>query len=166
MGLLCNSLTLQKRRRVYGFWQRCRPLKKRSHCWLTSLLLFVLIVLAQPGGWLGGNSASAIAAKPETILSFDSKIVVNEDSSLVVTEKIKVNAEGQSIKRGIYRDFPLTSPFHDYLVPFEVISTERNGKSIGLKRAATIFASICTKTTFIWTPASTNTHSPIKQTNS
>lgn len=48
----------------------------------------------------------------------------------MVTEKIQVNVDGKNIKRGIYRDFPLTSPFHNYLVPFEVTHAERNGESI------------------------------------
>lgn len=42
----------------------------------------------------------------EVITDFTSHILINEDSSLTVTETINVVAKGQTIKRGIYRDFP------------------------------------------------------------
>jgi uncharacterized membrane protein len=45
-------------------------------------------------------------AQQEKIISYDSKIIVNKDGSMLVTEEIKVHAEGKNIKRGIYRDFP------------------------------------------------------------
>lgn len=48
----------------------------------------------------------------ERVLSFDSDIQINRDGSLVVTETITVKAEGQQIRRGIYRDFPT-----DYVLP-------------------------------------------------
>ncbi len=69
----------------------------------------------------------------ERILNYDSRIVVNRDSSMRVTETIEVRAEGTRIRRGIYRDFPT-----DYLdkagnrvqVRFDVISVKRNGRTI------------------------------------
>ena len=42
----------------------------------------------------------------EQILSFHSDIEVLADSSMQVTETIRVVAEGDQIRRGIYRDFP------------------------------------------------------------
>ena len=42
----------------------------------------------------------------ERILNFHSDILVQEDGWIEVTETIKVRAEGQRIRRGIYRDFP------------------------------------------------------------
>ncbi len=42
----------------------------------------------------------------ERILSFHSDIVINDDASIVVTETIRVRAEGSRIRRGIYRDLP------------------------------------------------------------
>jgi len=42
----------------------------------------------------------------ERILSYDSNVAINSDGSLDVTERISVRAEGNSIRRGIYRDFP------------------------------------------------------------
>ncbi|MEZ5800036.1 MAG: DUF2207 domain-containing protein [Nitratireductor sp.] len=45
----------------------------------------------------------------EEIRSFNAEIKVNADASLDVTEIITVNAEGVDIRRGIYRDIPLSS---------------------------------------------------------
>src|ERR1041384_1312972 len=42
----------------------------------------------------------------ERIRSFDSTITVAPDGTLEVREVIRVNAEGENIRRGIYRDFP------------------------------------------------------------
>lgn len=42
----------------------------------------------------------------ERIIHFESRIIVHEDASITVTENITVKAEGNNIKRGIYRDFP------------------------------------------------------------
>jgi len=42
----------------------------------------------------------------ERIISYNSQIEVHIDGSLDVTEMIKVHAEGNQIRRGIYRDFP------------------------------------------------------------
>jgi len=45
-------------------------------------------------------------SQPERIISFDSQIKISEDGSMLVTETIKVHAERNKIRRGIYRDFP------------------------------------------------------------
>jgi uncharacterized membrane protein YgcG len=42
----------------------------------------------------------------ERILSYDSTVAVNADASMDVEERIRVRAEGEAIRRGIYRDFP------------------------------------------------------------
>ena len=42
----------------------------------------------------------------ERIISYFSDIQVAADTSLHVTETIRVEAEGQEIRHGIYRDFP------------------------------------------------------------
>ena len=71
------------------------------------------------------------AAGDERILSFDSEITVNENGSLDVTETITVRAEGQQIKRGIYRDFPTLYRgrlFSRHAVPFEVVKVTRDGR--------------------------------------
>jgi uncharacterized membrane protein YgcG len=46
------------------------------------------------------------AIAQERILSYDSEVDVQADGSLLVTERIRVRAEGREIRRGIYRDFP------------------------------------------------------------
>ncbi len=51
---------------------------------------------------------AAPAVADEVIERFDAEIVVQPDGVLAVTETIRVKAEGDQIKRGIFRDFPLT----------------------------------------------------------
>ena len=48
----------------------------------------------------------AANAQPERILKFDSRIVVQTNGALTVTETIRAQAGGDQIKHGIYRDFP------------------------------------------------------------
>ena len=72
--------------------------------------------------------ASAVAQ--ERILSYDTDINVSDDGSMLVRETIKVHAEGQQIRHGIYRDFP--TEYKDPLgiatrVPFEIVSVKRDG---------------------------------------
>ena len=50
-------------------------------------------------------SASVSAA--EFIESYHSDIEVQRNGDLLVTETIRVHAEGKAIRRGIYRDFPI-----------------------------------------------------------
>jgi uncharacterized membrane protein YgcG len=59
--------------------------------------LFAILLLCLP--------AATIA--DERILSFHSDIRVFADGMIEVTETIRVRAEGQQIRRGIYRDFPV-----------------------------------------------------------
>lgn len=47
-----------------------------------------------------------LAGADERILKFNSDIVVQGDGWIEVTETIQVRAEGNRIRRGIYRDFP------------------------------------------------------------
>ena len=67
----------------------------------------------------------------ERIQSYDTHIAVRRDGSLEVTERIAVRAEGQQIRRGIYRDFP--TRYRDRFgnrvrVNLEVLGVERNGR--------------------------------------
>jgi uncharacterized membrane protein YgcG len=67
----------------------------------------------------------------ERILAYDSQVQVNADGSLDVTERIHVRAEGGSIRRGIYRDFP--TRYRDrhgnrLVVGFEAVEVLRDGK--------------------------------------
>lgn len=67
----------------------------------------------------------------ERILSYHSDIDIAADASMVVTETIRVRAEGNSIRRGIYREFP--TRYRDrlgnrYRVEFEVLDVTRDGE--------------------------------------
>ncbi|MFA5008635.1 MAG: DUF2207 domain-containing protein [Candidatus Omnitrophota bacterium] len=66
----------------------------------------------------------------ERVLSFVSEITINEDSTMMVTEKIKVISSGKQIKRGIYRDFPTRYQDrygNNFVVNFKVLKVLRNG---------------------------------------
>ena len=85
------------------------------------LLGFVLALLAGAGP----------AAAQEIIRSYDSLVQVARDGTLTVSETIRVRAEGREIRRGIYRDFPLT--FQDAEgrrreVTFRLLEVLRDGK--------------------------------------
>jgi len=74
----------------------------------------------------------SVAPAEERILSFDSEIVVLQDGSQQVTETIRVRAEGEQIRQGIYRDFP--TDYRDrlgnrYRVGFEVLGVKRDGQT-------------------------------------
>jgi hypothetical protein len=69
--------------------------------WKHRLLSFWLFGLA-----LVFLAGAVPAGAAEKILSFHSDIKINGDASLTVTETIRVRAENDQIKRGIYRDFP------------------------------------------------------------
>ena len=69
----------------------------------------------------------------EIITNFNSAITVQPDGGMVVEETITVKAEGNKIKRGIYRDFPTT--YKDsktgkrYKVSFDLLSVYKDGSS-------------------------------------
>ncbi|MBC8025384.1 MAG: DUF2207 domain-containing protein [Steroidobacteraceae bacterium] len=74
----------------------------------------------------------ALARADERILSFDSAIAVQRDGTLEVRETIRVRAEGNRIKRGIYRDFPTVYPAKDgrqIVVGFGFESATRDGNA-------------------------------------
>lgn len=74
---------------------------------------------------------ASVAGADERILSYDSLIQVHSDSSLAVTETIRVRAEGNKIKRGIFREFPTTyfrRSGERVTVGFELLSVRRNGR--------------------------------------
>jgi hypothetical protein len=65
----------------------------------------------------------------ERILDFHSDILIMKDGWIEVSETIRVRAEGNRIRRGIYRDFP--TEYEDqlgnqYVVRFEPIQVMRN----------------------------------------
>jgi len=70
-----------------------------------------------------------LAGADERILEFQSDITVRQDGWIEVTETIRVRAEGDRIRRGIYRDFP-TEYFdklgNRYVVDFQPFAVFRN----------------------------------------
>ena len=75
-------------------------------------------------------AVSPVAAVERSILSF-ANVVVQSDGVLDVTETITVKAEGNEIRRGIYRDFPTTFEDDDgtvHHVTFDVVSVTRDGR--------------------------------------
>ena len=67
----------------------------------------------------------------EVIEQFDAVIDVAPNGNLTVTETIRVRAEGREIKRGIYRDFPLTfidSQDRSRQVTFKLIDVTRDNR--------------------------------------
>jgi uncharacterized membrane protein YgcG len=76
--------------------------------------------------WLPG-----LVLADERILDFNAAIAVHADSSMQVTETIRVRAEGGQIRRGIYRDLPLSyrgAGGQRYRVGFELLSVSRDGR--------------------------------------
>jgi len=68
----------------------------------------------------------------ERILDYQADILVHADGELLVSETIRVRAEGQDIRRGIYRDFPTryTDRFGNrYRVRLDIVDVRRDGAS-------------------------------------
>ena len=68
----------------------------------------------------------------ERILDYRSDLRINEVGQLTVTETLRVKAEGNQIRRGIYREFPThyKDRFNNnYRVDFDVISVRRDGQA-------------------------------------
>lgn len=66
----------------------------------------------------------------EKIISFHADVRILKDKSFDVTETIQFRAEGETIKRGLYRTFPVESHNANEVIikhPFEVISIKRDG---------------------------------------
>jgi hypothetical protein len=83
-------------------------------------LLVVVLLCALPRG---------LAAREE-ILSHDTVLAVLADGTLEVSETIRVRAEGDAIRHGIYRDFPVHKRAPDGTVSvatFDVLGVYRNG---------------------------------------
>lgn len=73
---------------------------------------------------------STIASADERILSFHSDIVINTDASIDVVETIRVRAEGQQIRRGIYRSIPTVyfdKTGNRFEVSIDPVSVTRDG---------------------------------------
>ncbi|MFA7413179.1 MAG: DUF2207 domain-containing protein [Rhizobium sp.] len=81
--------------------------------------------------WLVVTLAVSPVAAEEVIRDYHADIEVAPDATLTVTETITVRAEGQEIRRGIFRDFPLYAedPSGRRIeVDFDLVSVERDGE--------------------------------------
>jgi uncharacterized membrane protein YgcG len=95
-------------------------------CLLMGLGLLLLLPLGAQAG--AGDYDVDLG---ERILDYHSEIVIQQDSTMTVTETILVQALGNQIQHGIYRDFP--TRYADQLgrsrtVGFEVLSVKRDGQ--------------------------------------
>ncbi len=76
-------------------------------------------------------SSGQTSRSRERILSFDSSVTVNPDSTMDVLETIVVHANRQQIRHGILRDFPTRYPDANgtvHVVGFDVHGVTRDGK--------------------------------------
>lgn len=69
----------------------------------------------------------------EKILAYQVDVIVNTNSSLEVTETIKVNSKGNNISRGIYRTLPIKRNLNNQTFPVKhnIISIKRDGVKDG-----------------------------------
>jgi uncharacterized membrane protein YgcG len=77
------------------------------------------------------SPANAYFADGERITSFKSDITVNKDSTLSVQETIDVQTNNETIKHGIYRDYPTDyrNPLGlNYVVDLKVVKVTRDNK--------------------------------------
>ena len=74
---------------------------------------------------------TGMAGADERILDYSTEVMVHPDGELTVSEEIRVRAEGNEIRRGIYREFPTryTDRYgNHYTVEFGVDSILRDGQ--------------------------------------
>ncbi len=75
-------------------------------------------------------SFATVSLAEERIHSYHSDIIIDDKGDMTVTETITVNAEGNKIRRGIYRDFPTSYKDrfgNKYNVGFSIIKVLRDG---------------------------------------
>jgi uncharacterized membrane protein YgcG len=96
------------------------------------IALLILALLAGPLLGMGLAVPSPALAK-EAITEFASHVIMKSDGSQVVREKIVFTAEGNNIKRGLFRDFPRAYAGPEQYqgdVPFKVLSVHLDGREI------------------------------------
>ena len=96
-------------------------------------------------------------AAAERILSYHSAIEIFADGSMQVTETIEVRAEGDQVKRGVYRDFP--TDYRDRFgnrvrVEFTVLSVTRDGNNEAYRTQQGKKGKILCISWSIWNPKS------------
>ena len=75
--------------------------------------------------------AAAVVGAAEFIDSFRQQVTLARDGTMTVVEEIVANGEGRDIRRGIFRDFPLTmldDRGRKQTVDFDLVSVERDGR--------------------------------------
>jgi len=96
----------------------------------------LLFVAATCIAWIvsagSGALAQLVGGDDERITYFLSEIRIDPDASMIVTETISVVAQGDIIKRGIFRDFPTT--YNDgygnrIRVAFDILDVQRDGRT-------------------------------------
>jgi hypothetical protein len=103
-------------------------------------LLFAAFALLSPASAQkpGADDAGAFQSdnRGERITSYISDVTVAADASLHVTETIGVEAEGQNIRHGIYRDFPTRYERNgrNVRVGFDVESVQLDGQPVHYAR--------------------------------
>jgi hypothetical protein len=81
--------------------------------------------------FLSSLPLAELAQAKERIIKYHSDISIETNGDLLVQETITVIAEGNRIRRGIYRDFPIlqeNAAGREIKVGFEVLSVTRNGE--------------------------------------
>ena len=97
----------------------------------TPVLRFMRISILTAAAALIAINPFGAAHALEKIISFDSEIWIQQDGSLNVRETITVQAEGDQIKRGIYRDFPTrytSARGVRTTTTFDVLAVNRDGR--------------------------------------
>ncbi len=95
-----------------------------KHLFAGAKIFAFVVCLCSASAGFAQESAS------ERILSFHSDISINRDSTMSVTETIRVLCRGEVIKRGIYRDFPTTYRNRfgaSHKVRFQIREVRRDG---------------------------------------
>ena len=80
---------------------------------------------------LGSLLLTGMAGADERILNYSTEVMVHPGGELTVSEEIRVRAEGNEIRRGIYREFPTsyTDRYgNHYTVEFGIDSILRDGQ--------------------------------------
>ncbi|GAA0572437.1 DUF2207 domain-containing protein [Caenispirillum bisanense] len=94
----------------------------RALCVRVAVILCLVVLPPVTGG--GGSAAAS-----EQITRFAADIAVQPSGDLMVTETIAVRAAGDRIRRGIYRDIPLTGP-EGRRLGFSLVSADRDGHPV------------------------------------
>lgn len=95
---------------------------------MKSFLLFFLLIFTL-GSAQDPNGDSTVTNSYEHILNFNADIVIDREAKVTVTEKIKVYADGNKIKRGIFRSLPLWRNINGRKtrIHYDLISVQKDG---------------------------------------